>query len=225
MSGYLRRLASSVLHGERAIHPDVGSVWSAARHDREPFESPGAMLVPSRHEDTLIPARMQPDRDTTARGTAPYPGAKEPPDAELSDAKLNVAATFTPLVPLAQREDFSAPRTPDPALHNEAFTSGDPAAPPATTISQTPLRGESSRLPVLSTRMAPPQTVAGGEPAPLALRSQPAQPPASEPDTIEIHIGRIEVLATPPPAPRPAARPARKSPDLAEYLRRDRRTR
>jgi hypothetical protein len=39
-------------------------------------------------------------------------------------------------------------------------------------------------------------------------------------DEIQIHIGRIEVIATPPAAPRPMPVPARKSQTLDEYLRR-----
>ncbi len=38
-------------------------------------------------------------------------------------------------------------------------------------------------------------------------------------DEIQIHIGRIEVIAMPPAAPRPAAVPARKTQTLDEYLR------
>jgi hypothetical protein len=59
----------------------------------------------------------------------------------------------------------------------------------------------------------------------LSRRQSFAQP-AREPDTIEIHIGRIEVLATQPQqVQRPPAQPARKSLDLGEYLRRGGRTR
>jgi hypothetical protein len=40
-----------------------------------------------------------------------------------------------------------------------------------------------------------------------------------EGDEIQIHIGRIEVIAMPPAAPRPVAAPARKTQTLDEYLR------
>jgi len=45
--------------------------------------------------------------------------------------------------------------------------------------------------------------------------------PHREPDEIQIHIGRIEVLAVPPaPAPSAAVKPERGTPSLDEYLRR-----
>jgi hypothetical protein len=43
--------------------------------------------------------------------------------------------------------------------------------------------------------------------------------PQHEPDEIEIHIGRIEVTAVPPPAARAASRPQSKPVSLAEYLK------
>jgi hypothetical protein len=46
-------------------------------------------------------------------------------------------------------------------------------------------------------------------------------PARAEPDEIQIHIGRIEVVAMPPtPAPAASAKPQRWTPSLDEYLRR-----
>jgi hypothetical protein len=219
MTRFLRRLAFGMLHPDRAIHPGIGSMWSAPR-DMAPVESSGEILVSPHPEDSLSPALMQTDRDTMMRGTAPRRRTERP-----SDPELNVPATFRPLVPLSPGDAFSAPRTLDPALHNEAFTPKLPAAPPETAIPQPVLRSESSRLPIPSTRIATPHPIAGREPVPFMRQAQPAQLPTSEHDAIEIHIGRIEVLAAPPPPPQPAPRPARKSLDLGEYLRRERRTR
>jgi hypothetical protein len=45
--------------------------------------------------------------------------------------------------------------------------------------------------------------------------------PQSQTDEIQIHIGRIEVIAVPPPAPRAVPAPARKALSLDEYLGRN----
>jgi hypothetical protein len=55
-----------------------------------------------------------------------------------------------------------------------------------------------------------------------AAAPEPMRSPGAVPQNagIEIHIGRVEVLAVPQPAPRPAAPPTRKGISLDEYLRR-----
>jgi len=50
--------------------------------------------------------------------------------------------------------------------------------------------------------------------------SRHAAKPERQPDEIQIHIGRIEVTAAPPAPQRPEIKPANKSPDLGEYLKR-----
>jgi hypothetical protein len=61
---------------------------------------------------------------------------------------------------------------------------------------------------------------------PTSGRSQRPELPTRVQDEIEIHIGRIEVIAVPPPkAPPTPAKPARTGPSLEAYLRRrDRRS-
>ena len=49
---------------------------------------------------------------------------------------------------------------------------------------------------------------------------QPSPAPEAQPEEIQIHIGRIEVLAVPQAASRPAAAPVRKGLNLDEYLSR-----
>ena len=81
---------------------------------------------------------------------------------------------------------------------------------------------------VTQPRPAPPETSRNAERHPAPLRPIPAiQPPISRiesagPDTVEIHIGSIEVRAVPPP-PKPRAAPAPRLPSprlsLDEYLR------
>lgn len=54
----------------------------------------------------------------------------------------------------------------------------------------------------------------------LAQQQQARERAEHQGDDIQIHIGRIEVIAMPPAAPRPTPVPARKSQTLDEYLRR-----
>lgn len=53
-----------------------------------------------------------------------------------------------------------------------------------------------------------------------ALAQRNAQPARAviQPEDIQIHIGRIEVIAMPPPAARPAAAQVRRGQSLDEYL-------
>jgi hypothetical protein len=53
-----------------------------------------------------------------------------------------------------------------------------------------------------------------------ARRLNTSGSPEREADEIQIHIGRIEVTAVPPPTPAPVRAPARKSISLDEYLKR-----
>jgi len=56
------------------------------------------------------------------------------------------------------------------------------------------------------------------------LRQWSASAAARDPDEIQIHIGRIEVTAVPPPPATPTPKRAAKGPTLQEYLgRRNRR--
>jgi hypothetical protein len=74
---------------------------------------------------------------------------------------------------------------------------------------------------VVQTTPASPKSSLDGKER-MALRS--ARATRKESDEIQIHIGRIEVIAVPPAAPvPPAAKPKRGTPSLAEYLRRSNR--
>jgi hypothetical protein len=115
-----------------------------------------------------------------------------------------------------------------------------PAAPRATSPSPVPAAAE-DYIPLMRGAPPPPASTHGAL-APVtaatntaaaiaradtaerkANAARRAQPPARAADDIEIHIGRIEVTAALPAAPRPAAAPAsaaRKSPSLDEFLKR-----
>ena len=66
---------------------------------------------------------------------------------------------------------------------------------------------------------APPTRSAGRTDSTRGLARQ-QRPPPHDTDEIQIHIGRIEVTAVPPPPVKTVPAPTRKSPSLDEYLKR-----
>jgi hypothetical protein len=73
----------------------------------------------------------------------------------------------------------------------------------------------------------PPPPTASDRRAPAPAREAPSQRAAApRPAPVEIHIGRIDVVAAQPPRPVAAAAPQARSTSLADYLKRgDRRSR
>ena len=242
MSGFLQRLAAGVLHTQRAVHPSVGTIWTAAgtmgKPDAaEPFETSDEVLAPPspRRADPhaqpftqqRLSPQMQPGRD------APAPPGLEPTteqpaqtqmrperSASIDSALLRLhheqtatpqetqgeTVVFRPLVSLPQRTAFSATRDA-----NEIAAKSEPI-PPARLLQTSGEQTSPQPRLIESPRLR----------APAADRKEPT----AQPDSIEIHIGRIEVLAAPPRPAQPAApAPARKSLDLGEYLRGERRPR
>jgi hypothetical protein len=246
VSGFLQRVASGVLHAERAIHPSLGTIWSAAGMTgtgmmeppgtAEPIESSGAVLAPPppRGADASAPAatqqstqqpakpQMQPERNAPHSESASHADAEQPAIAET--------VTFKPLVGSPQRR---AVANLPPALQANATTQHSRARPPPSHPVTSPEHSglQQSTRPLVPAPPIPVSAMAGAGKAPSFLppsqhHPQPAQSVAEEPESIEIHIGRIEVLAAPSrPAQTAVPRSARKSLDLVEYLGRERRSR
>jgi hypothetical protein len=242
MSGFLQRLASSVLDAQRAIHPVVGNIWSAGEVTEpdvreplaaaEPFES--SVPLP-RRADAPAPAvtqpstqqaaapQIQPERSTPVSESAVHHDAQEPAIVE--------GVAFQPLVASPQHSE-AIPPPPHPVTSPEHTgpLPPQPVTSPKHTAPRPPHRIEIAR-PLMPVPPIPVPAPAGARKAPALqpLSQRQAQPAASlprEPDSIEIHIGRIEVLAAAPRPAQPAApRPTRKSLDLGEYLRGERRSR
>jgi hypothetical protein len=208
MSGYLRRIASSVLHPQRAIHPAVGSLWMPLRNT-----VPSEQL--SETIETIVPrSSTQPDAqhtrsDPTRMGTEQRSAA--PRHVLPTRAPKPFEAKLEPEHPLIAVRDATRTQARD----------GQHADDLARPTAFTPLVATSSRASMLQPRGIAPASMLSRE------RTLPVIPsPSSQPDEIEIHIGRIEVAAVlPQPAPHPPARPVRKTLDLGEYLKRDRRNR
>lgn len=222
----------------------------------EAIETVSEFLVrpAQRHDDS--PASTWAERGMTRENmTRTITGNVAGPPAESPAASPPAAGPafagaidFEPLVALPQRS-ISAPQfiahAPSPAsAHEESSTSAERPQTPEDRIEinpdlkvnrqhqgQSAHPGESTIQPSTSLIAAPAAPArrdyaSFASSAARAAAPAPVQASSRSQDEIEIHIGRIEVLAAPPRPAQPAAsKPARKSIDLVEYLRRDRRVR
>jgi hypothetical protein len=108
-----------------------------------------------------------------------------------------------------------APAAPRPWDYEPLIASGAPMPSRSVAEAQGPQPSEPVRFPseleATSRRASARQTVSSSN------ASQMRSPIQAE--DIQIHIGRIEVIAVPPPSARPAAAPVRRGQSLDEYLR------
>lgn len=237
MKGYLQRLAASVARPAPALHPLVGSLFGAtppgafagdgARDEGEttaaasapspvapmqrfaPLRSGPVAELPfdgSPNESLLAPAPARADLGDEPAPVVP-PTAFVRPDSALADTqgpREAPAQSMEPTILLA------APETPEPARLVPAWQSHEPQPAPAR-------MSELRTLPVATPPATPPhEPLRRAAPAAGALhRTSAAAPPE-----IQIHIGRVEVVATAPAPVRPAGPPARRATSLDDYLKR-----
>jgi len=227
MRGFLQRVAASVVQPKPSVHPFIESIYS-------PAKSLGHEAPQLHHDESSVSAS---------------PAARNLAFQSIPETQTRVASTtahrhppsdptpFEPLLPERMRQIIQPPRQFEP---NEP--SSDPSAS-TPRRADSPLRLDSASqesapefIPIVlnsSPRTGTPEATpasprTSNEPyavqARIIRQTQPspnaARAPQTPPDEIQINIGRIEVIAVPPPAPRPAAAPARKGLSLDEYLSR-----
>lgn len=222
MSSYFHRLASQVLRPASAIHPFVGTLWSPP-HNVEPFESATELSIhPAASRTTQaepIP-HTQPLRSENNHEVAPH---VETSHQIIAKSAQETVLSVTPILPLIEPQPLSTQANISSIDATQEFAIETHSDTPRPLIPQAP--AQSQHLTLLSVAAAAKAPAAARANSPL--RQPLPAPPAREPDEIEIHIGRIEVIAAQPPqqAPRVSPQAPRKSLDLGEYLRRDRRAR
>jgi hypothetical protein len=255
MSGYLQRLASSVLKPTGAIHPIVGSLFAPPQYGRP---ADAFLMEEDVTAGTALPARMSPGpltlQSSWPPGSMTETSFSQGPDSgELEKStsagrgaardplRSELPARQKPAVPLLSSTRLPGkgrePATVDQPAPSRVGPSREAARPPrpehldeAIVIGvYKPLLPEGARDPEVGSisRDAPSWSLPA---AATALRSSLSRPDAGParhvPDEIQIHIGRIEVTAVPPAVAPPPPKPAPKSVSLEEYLkRRDRRAR
>ncbi len=226
MSGYLQRLAARAMQPTEAIHPVLGSVFSpqyaaeqqmCAQEENETVasSSPASYARVSRSEGLEV------DEQTVTRDSrSPAAGVQiRPPDipktteAARSTTVRNTSKSFEPLLP---RKEEEIPTSVEPAQRRDS-SRGEHAQ-------QTVL--QHVYTPLVTSEIRSPQEKPGGQPTGYVSPDRRPQTrlatggaQASEPDEIQIHIGRIEVTAVPQTQIRPALKSARKGMSLDEYLK------
>jgi hypothetical protein len=218
MKSYLHRMAANALSRERSIHPVLGSLW-ASQQNANSFEASGETLVPGTKPQRAqnaeqIQAQVQPVRVDSVRIEQ-----EQRPAERGSDVMPRTGPeAVMPIHPSSETQRVAAISTL-PRIAPLAESDGG-----LQTVRSEPQRNFRPLVPESSERAQTSQNVAvpaAAAPRVDSHRRQALAQPKREPDSIEIHIGRIEVLAAQPqPAQRPPAQPTRKSLDLGEYLRR-----
>ena len=232
MRGFLRHLAAGAIRPQTSVHPFPESVYSAARPHSTAEASP--LIAPSAPTPSL-------ERPITHIAQAAALSARnQSPDSSLAqpDVETPVCATlrsFQPLLPQTDPESIrtsdrfsqlfhpsgsdSPVHSPQEAKHPEGERSGDgldrvvvslPAAADLPIARPLPL------VPLASQQLLAPQ-VKAARVAPAAPRSYADAPHG---DDIQIHIGRVEVIAVQPAEPRRTPAPPRKGLSLDDYLSR-----
>ena len=245
MKSFLHRVAASVVRPQPSLHPFVESIYPAApsRKPDEPqfqfenveFPTPVEHAAERIHRPASLkePSR-QPAPALTQPAAAPATRLSTSPEHEDYQALLPQSG-----IEVARVETLFSKSNTDPA--SAASLSEQPVSSSALPAFPQPDRFRATRESAPSVDHSIPQAEVTGATPPVQPRTlgeiqaaltrpnprrQSPQIPAAprnapqQPDNVEIHIGRIEVVAVPAPAPRPAASPAHKGLSLDEYLSR-----
>ena len=249
MSGYLQRMALSAMKPGGSIQPIVGSLFAPSPHLGRPEDAPLDAVQPANprapgqlpQPPAERPSRHHPVSQSTE------PPAESPHASELAKDPVAVSIeTFTPIFPVkggeqqddeprgGHSETKASPTrelvVPDLEIETAARTGHPPAQAEAPAPSRATEAAPRQAAKPLKIKTSPPEEPVGHGFRVVPAFKQPANrgdemssngTPRTEPDEIEIHIGRIEVIAVQPAqAARPAAL-ARKSMSLDEYLKRN----
>jgi hypothetical protein len=216
MSGYFQRLVDSAAGRASAVHPRTGSIFSPRAEERQaPLHGweeteQGTPPQPPSHPHAAPAELSSPEapRGIAARSAAP--GSEHTPLLpEPGSPERRAAAQAPPLLPPAPG---SITRSDDPLDNRRPETLAEPARHPFAAdtdahvgvTSPAALRAADAFRPVMPPARASEAVVSAAEPRerPRRRHATHAAPPQ---DDIQIHIGRIEVVAVPPPAQAPRA--------------------
>jgi hypothetical protein len=239
MSGYLERLVAGATRATRqpSIRPVLGSVYSPPQYSgvQEVFEEREAGAIEHRNEDVVAEARQENVAAETKTSAAAEPSreihASFDDATRLEVTRPEVVRDHRQSVPVIRKIADFEPLVGEPGIAPALVRTETEAplekiksteAPAETVLTYRPLvvHTSSEVRPVKSS-----ETFVSGRTRSIKRDlPRPSETASREPDEIQIHIGRIEVVAVPQQqAVRPAAKSSRKSPSLDDYLKRGRR--
>jgi hypothetical protein len=210
MSGYLQRLVQTAAYPVETVHPFAGSIY-ASRSDNESrgFQSEESVIaVPS-------PSTLAAETSKQRNVSAPYPRQRD----KAPTPEYHPIAPVSASTPAPSEGDTDAMQS----WQEQIVETPQPATVQANAESPASVFHRTEFHPLV------PQEVLAAEPrlTPASLRAEAhasheiRRPAAIERanDDIQIHIGRIEVTAVHPPAPR-TAKTSDRSMSLDAYLNR-----
>ena len=243
MSGFLGRLISGASAREPKLRPFAGPVFAPAQAEQHPVEEFAETVAES--AEVSAPRRRQQQLEAPERQQQAVKADANPPQLaaqpEMQTQKANLPPRTQPMPPadvIALRaQTREERRTADASaqrenlgeeIHQPSATQEKASAVPRlqellVPASSSP-QAEASSPTMQMMWPARPRATAVSQPAKAAAQNsrgpqrapgQPAQPP-----DIQVHIGRIEVVAVPPAAaPQSKPRPRVNSTSLQDYLR------
>lgn len=239
MSSYLERLATSARTASSRIAPLVRPMYLAPPISPE---APGTSL--KRPDDETLPQSLQPANEAMNAGQSPRlaPGAlpsPAAPDFEPLLPELRPPEVFAPPPPADPDRPALRSLPARPAAARARSAASGETSEPEPTSSPAPRsgpvvtdrgprrardRGENSDTSSIprAPRVAAAPRIAGPRPASTPRRTFGGnQRERRGADEIQIHIGRVEVVALAPPQPPPAPAPERerRALRLDDYLR------
>lgn len=220
MSGYLQRLVRTVAHPGESVHPRTGSIFSPHRNEPAPplheWEETEAVTL-SQPQPT--PAATSSDVDVPESPRTGQPRSAQVPLLRKTVLSESPGPTMQPAqlmhtAPLPGRRSELAP---DEQL---VEVPQNRIAPTTTVSSKVPPRPAADHA--YRALMKPIGVTEARKDFAVSRDMRPqrhVERVERLPDEIQIHIGRIEVTAVPPPAPRAPKMPDR-GPSLDAYLNR-----
>jgi hypothetical protein len=247
MSGYLQRIAMSTLNPGGSIRPVLGSLFSSPRcedsfdRDRDRFHGDDASRKDSQFVDDPAREITEIVRPFRARSTPTFStvdhASQQTPRTRFAETRAAIefpkplvvdrlGASQTTIRDRDRSRDPNAVESLRGTDEGMRRAAPRPSAEPSVAAGEyQPILPESARVSTFSShdRHVISASSMSREQSARNVFSQQRQERVRHdaPNDVEIHIGRIEVIAVPQAvAQPPPARPAAKSPSLNDYLKR-----